>query len=301
MNCGCEYTAFPRFRGLPAYSRYTHSLGVAQIVWHFTGDEAQAAAGLLHDIATPVFAHVVDFLRGDALHQEATESGTRERIAASPELMAALSEHGVSLDNVADYHRYPLADNPAPRLSADRLEYTLGNSLRYGILDAARLQALYADLCPGQDEDGRGELVFQSRAAALCFAEAALACSKIYVSDEDRYAMQILSELLGDAIRRGVLAEAELDTTEPQVIARLEADADCAAAWRAFRHLTAMRRAEAPEGPGAWRQILAKKRFIDPMVAGEGRVSTLFPAFGERLRAFQNQSQEVWLCGEEKA
>ena len=65
MNCGCEYTSFPRFRGLRPYSRFDHSMGVALIVWHFTGDRAQALAGLLHDVATPVFAHVVDFMRGD--------------------------------------------------------------------------------------------------------------------------------------------------------------------------------------------------------------------------------------------
>ena len=63
MNCGCEYTSFSRFEGLDAYSRYDHSLGVALIIWHFTHDIAQSVAGLFHDVATPVFAHVVDSRR----------------------------------------------------------------------------------------------------------------------------------------------------------------------------------------------------------------------------------------------
>ena len=58
MNCGCEYTAFPRFAEIGRYSRYEHSLGVALIVWHFTGRQDQALAGLFHDLATPVFAQV---------------------------------------------------------------------------------------------------------------------------------------------------------------------------------------------------------------------------------------------------
>ena len=29
MNCGCEYTSFPRFRNLAPYSRYRHSVGAA--------------------------------------------------------------------------------------------------------------------------------------------------------------------------------------------------------------------------------------------------------------------------------
>ena len=64
MNCGCEYTSFPLFQGCGPYSRFDHSMGTALIVWHFTVDRTQAMAGLLHDIATPVFAHVIDFLRG---------------------------------------------------------------------------------------------------------------------------------------------------------------------------------------------------------------------------------------------
>ena len=56
MNCGCEYTGFPQFERLERYSRYDHSMGVALILWHFTGNTEQAMSGLLHDIATPVFA-----------------------------------------------------------------------------------------------------------------------------------------------------------------------------------------------------------------------------------------------------
>ncbi len=141
MNCGCEYTAFPRFAEIGRYSRYEHSLGVALIVWHFTGRQDQALAGLFHDLATPVFAHVVDFLNGDHLHQESTEAGTRECIAGSPELMKGLGELGLTVDQVADYHQYPIADNAAPALSADRLEYTLGNLLNYGFADQETVSA----------------------------------------------------------------------------------------------------------------------------------------------------------------
>ena len=63
MNCGCEYTSFPLFAGRKQYSRLLHSLAVGMIVWKHTGEPAQAMAGLLHDGATPVFAHVIDFMK----------------------------------------------------------------------------------------------------------------------------------------------------------------------------------------------------------------------------------------------
>ena len=135
MNCGCEYTSFSRFSSIQPYSRFTHSIGTGLITWHFTGDAAASAAALLHDIATPVFAHTVDFLNGDYLLQESTENRTAAIISSSPELMAVLAGYGLSVEDVEDYHRYPIADNDSPKLSADRLEYTLGNAVNYGFAD----------------------------------------------------------------------------------------------------------------------------------------------------------------------
>lgn len=78
MNCGLEYTRYPIYRHLTKpYFRYEHSVGTALIVWHFTQDRAQTIAALLHDISTPVFAHVIDFLNEDHLTQESTEGPTR--------------------------------------------------------------------------------------------------------------------------------------------------------------------------------------------------------------------------------
>ena len=155
MHCGCEYTAYPIYRdALAPYSRYTHTLGTAAIVWHFTHDLKQAVAGLLHDIATPAFAHVVDFLNGDHLRQESTESRTRAMLASSPELMALLDKSGLTIDDVDDYHRYPIADNDSPRLSADRLEYTLGNAHLVFHCPKEKLKRIFDDLFIGKNEDG---------------------------------------------------------------------------------------------------------------------------------------------------
>ena len=127
MNCGCEYTAFPRFAGWAPYSRFDHSVGVGLIVWHFTGDLRQSAAGLLHDVATPVFAHTVDFLNGDHLRQESTEARTAEVIAASPELRGPVG--GVRPRPGGCFGLSPLPPSPTttrPRLCADRLELHAG-------------------------------------------------------------------------------------------------------------------------------------------------------------------------------
>jgi len=281
MNCGCEYTSLPRFAGLPPYSRYDHSLGVALIVWRFTRDRRQAAAGLLHDLASPVFAHVVDFLRGDYLKQESTEDGTEAMIAGSAELQAVLQKYGLTTWDVCDYHRY-----------------TIGNSVRFGFCTAGEAKRFCGALAVGTNERGDEELMFTNAPAAEAFAMAALACSRVYTSDEDRYAMQILSEILRRAIGLRVIREEELHATEPEVIRSLLSDARTAPLWERYRALRRIASAPRPGAEGCWRRIAAKKRYIDPMVLGRGRVSELSPAFADSLRAYLSSSQDAWLCGQ---
>lgn len=297
MNCGCEYTAFPRFAAIDPYSRYDHSIGAALIIWHFTLDRKQAIAGLLHDVATPVFAHVVDFMHGDYLAQESTEDGTEMMIAGSAELQAVLRKYELTTKDVCDYHRYPIADNDSPLLSADRLEYTIGNSINYKICSIEDARCFYHDLIIGTNEYGAEELMFQNAAVAEAFAKAALACSKIYVSDEDRYAMQLLSELLRYAIEHRVIREEDLYATEPEVICKLLSDERTASLWSSFCAYRQITSAPQPGAAGCWRRIIAKKRFIDPMVRGKGRMSALSPEFADCLSEFRNQSHDYWICG----
>lgn len=296
MNCGCEYTAFDRFSGLQPYSRLDHSMGVALIVWHFTADKTQAAAGLLHDIATPVFAHTVDFLNGDHLKQESTESATEKMIFADPQLRKILQENGIDVEQVTDYHRYPIADNDAPGLAADRLEYTLGNGVNYGFITRQQAKALYDDLVVGINEKHQPELMFASKEQALGFARLALRCSKIYVSDEDRYAMQALAQLLKDALDAGILTREDLYTRETPVTQKLLSSC-LATRWQQFCGYRQLLRAAQPEGGEGWYQIFAKKRYIDPYIRGQGRVSEVVPAFAKEMTAFLNRPQTGWIKG----
>ena len=109
MDCGCEYTNFPAYKNSIKYNRYEHSLGTALIIWHFSMDMKQSVAGLLHDISTPVFSHSIDFLNNDYLLQESTEEDTEKIIYQSGQLMQLLKKYAISLEEVCNYHIYPIA------------------------------------------------------------------------------------------------------------------------------------------------------------------------------------------------
>lgn len=298
MNCGCEYTRFPLFEKIRPYSRFDHSLGVALIVWHFTESMEQALAGLFHDVTTPVFAHVVDFLNGDHLRQESTEAGVAECLAASPEIQELLDRYGLKTEQVSDYHCYPIADNDSPALSADRLEYTLGNLFNYGFASLDQIRGFYQDLVVGVNERGETELVFQTPNQASAFTKAALNNSGVYVADEDRFAMQALADLLRMALEHRVICREDLWTTEPELIGKLNADPVYAAEWRQFcAYSSVLRVKEQPES-GYWVSIGAKKRWIDPYFPGKGRVSQWDAGIGEEIKAFRALDFSAWLSAE---
>ena len=211
---------------------------------------------------------------------------------------AGVRPHGVAPEDVSDCHRFPIADNDAPRLCADRLEYTLGNLRSYGFADGDALRAFYADLTAANNEGGVPELAFRTPETACAFTEAALSTGRIYVADEDRFAMQALADLLRAALDRGVLTESDLHTTEPLVIRKLEADPETAAMWcrfRAYRRLD--RTPRQPAGTG-WIQVPAKLRYIDPLIAGVGRVSRCSPRIAGLLAEFRRTDLACWLRGE---
>ncbi len=293
MNCGCEYTSFPLFCSLKErYTRFDHSIGTAIIVWRFTHSIAQTLATLFHDIATPCFAHVVDFMQGDHIIQESTEEKTREIIEKSEYLGIILRKYGLTVDDVADYHQYPVADNDSPKLCADRLDYTFGNLVNFGKCSEEEIRWMLDDLVVGKNESGEDELMFRSVEQARVFAFGALMMGKIYVSDEDRFAMQALAELLKEAVWRKVISMDDLWLDEPTVIGKLCVDLEFRKHWAHFRGYC-----EIVRGREDGIVVRAKKRFVDPMVEGRGRMTAVDPEFREVVGWFLDESQEVKLAG----
>lgn len=297
MNCGCEYTSFPIFSKGKDYTRYEHSIGVALIIWHFTKDIKQSIAGLLHDISSPVFAHVIDFLNGDHETQESTEEKTEEIIANSMDIQEILKKYNLSTKDVYDYHMYPIADNDFPLLSADRLEYTLGNAFYYGFKSMEEIRDMYEDLVVSINEFGQSEISFSTLNKAIEFTCVSIENSKVYSSNVDRFAMQYLADLLKLAVSKKVISMKDLYTVENQVISKLKKDEELKSLWKDFTKLSQIFTSKEKPEYGYWVNIPAKKRYINPQVVSKGRVSNLSKNLSREIDDFLNVDFNIWLSG----
>ena len=179
------------------YNTLDHSIGVALIVWHFTHDKKQTLSGLFHDIATPVFKHTIDFMNGDYMNQESTEDLTTKIIESSTEITNLLKRDNIQISEVCDYHIYPIADNDTPKLSSDRLEYTLSNGhFVYDDITLEQLKNIYNNLEIQTNEDGIDEIAFRTKEMAELFAIKASNYAIKYRTPETRYSMQLIADIL---------------------------------------------------------------------------------------------------------
>lgn len=222
VTCGTIYSHL--FESDFFFSSLDHSVAVALIVWHFTHDKKQTLSGLFHDIATPAFKHCVDFLNGDYMTQESTEDLTTEIIKNSKEIMALLKRDKINIEEVDNYHLYPIADNDTPKLSADRLEYSLSNALfTYKLLDFESIKEIYDDIEIQSNEENEIELGFRTKKMARNFVKITSRLSVIYREDRTRYSMQLLADILKRLSNENKISKKDLyELKESEVINIIE-------------------------------------------------------------------------------
>ena len=222
ITCGTIYSDL--FESNFFFSSLDHSVAVALIVWHFTHDKKQTLSGLFHDIATPVFKHCVDFLNGDYMIQESTEDLTTEMIKNSEEIMTLLKRDKINIEEVDNYHLYPIADNDTPKLSADRLEYSLSNALfTYKLLDFESIKEIYDNIEIQSNEENEIELGFKTKKIARNFVKVTSRLSVIYREDRTRYSMQLLADILKRLSNENKISKKDLyELKESDVISIIE-------------------------------------------------------------------------------
>ena len=266
LFCGCDYTSL--FPIKTFYSRYDHSLGVALIIWHFTHDKKQTIAGLLHDVSSPVFSHAIDFFNGDYLQQESTEERNIQILEQDSMLHTLLKRDGISFEEISDYKRYPIADNPRPQLSADRLEYTLATYLfvLHGSINTVKniYQDLYIDY---------NEISFSHLEPVLAFMHSMHQTNLFYLSNEDKLALQLLADILKMMYHNKLITMDDLySLTESEIIHRILAS-PYKEYFHYFQTMTSIHESDTPVNNYYHISLDVKRRYIDPLLCGK-RIST---------------------------
>ena len=222
VSCG---TIYSKMYNQMWYSSLDHSVAVALIIWNFTKDKKQTLSGLFHDIATPVFKHTIDFMNKDYEKQESTEELTTKIISESKEIMNLLNRDEIKVEEISDYHIYPIADNDTPMLSSDRLEYTLSNGLgaTEKIWELSEIEEIYKNIEIQKNEEGIQELGFKDLKIAEKFVHTMSILSRLYRREKTVFSMQLLADIIKKMFDNNMIGISDLyKLSEKEVIEKIE-------------------------------------------------------------------------------
>lgn len=273
VTCGTIYSNL--FESDFFFSSLDHSVAVALIIWHFTHDKKQTLSGLFHDIATPAFKHCVDFLNGDYMTQESTEDLTTEMIKKSSEIVKLLERDNIKISEIEDYHIYPIADNDTPRLSADRLEYSLSNALfTYKLLDIESIKEIYNDIEIQKNSENEMELGFKTKKIARKFVKVTSRLSIIYREDRTRYSMQFIADILKQLSNENKISKQDLYNLKESEIIDVIESSKYNKIFNIWKNATKVKTSKEEPKDVYYVHHGAKIRYIDPLVNGE-RISKI--------------------------
>ena len=109
-------------------SRYDHSLSTALITWKHTKNKKATLAALFHDVTTPCFSHVIDYMNKDYENQESTEI-VMPSIVNDELLNKYLKEDNLNIEDIINFKKYSIVDIDRPKLCSDRIDGILLTSL----------------------------------------------------------------------------------------------------------------------------------------------------------------------------
>lgn len=238
LFCGMDYVAINSIRPNEYYSRYDHSKNVAYTAWKLSEDLKIALTGAFHDVGSLSFAHVNSFKKGDSLIQESDELNIKDVLSQDEELLDYLHSDGIKIEDVVAAKKYPLIDKKIPALCLDRVDGILATCLFWAKTHSFKeIESLYNMLTYFENLNGMcydifnerlrnfdGEIVLSEycNASYEDFFKAINTYSKLLLTKEDRYLMEMLGLTLKYYEDIGIITEKDLfELSEQEIISKI--------------------------------------------------------------------------------
>lgn len=282
---GVFYLYYPEANTL----RFEHSIGVYWLLKHFGASLEEQLSGLLHDISHGVFSHIMDHLYGNFENEEYQDS-IHHQFFENNEISKILEGHDFNPIDIADLEKWPLVDSALPNLCADRLQYTLADSITIGKINLKEAEKFLNDLLV---EDNR--FVFQNKNIAKRFAELSLwMCTNFWHSNWGCYTAFLFKEIIERALKRFILTEADLLTNDELVIKKLE-NCEDEKIIALISKLKNFKRDKVVEDRNSldYLKEVTKMRVIDPLVKVDNQLKRVTELFADFKEGYEKEKKRV--------
>ena len=277
----------------PPFSRFEHCVGAMLLVRRLGANLEEQIAALLHDISHTAFSHVIDYVFDDHKGQSYHED-KKEELVANSDIPQILRRHGRNWREYMDEDRFPLLEQPAPALCADRLDYLLRDLEFMKLATRGEIEAAIASLGA---VDGR--IVVNNSGAARWLAYTYIEVDRASWSNFREVGLyQLTAEAIKAATRAGLVEEVDLWGSDAALWEKL-----CSSGHPEVQQWVAL---ISPGTRFTWCEeqpvfrVETKVRSIDPAVCTEHSVmplSELDPAFARYRDEYLASKQGSWPMG----
>lgn len=263
--CGMDYASKDIYNFKFPISRYDHSISTALLTWKFTKDKAITVAALFHDVSTPCFSHVIDYMNGDYIEQASTEEKTAEIICSSSELRKCLEEDNIHIEDVIRFDKYSIVDNRRPKLCADRIDGIFLPSFSWTKkISIDESKEFIDDLEVFINEDNEKEIGFKHLDIATRAVKLSDDVNDATHTTEDMYMMQLCADTIKYAINKKYITYSDLYYMNEEELYSLfnkKRDKNFMILWSKFKSI---KKEDIPKF-----NIQTKNKILKPLVNGE--------------------------------
>ncbi len=247
------------------HTRASTSLHSAQ---HARDSLDEQIAALLHDVSHTAFSHVIDYVVDGHDRQSYHEEWKEPHLSAS-DVPALLARHGYDWRDFLHEEDYPLLEQPAPRLCADRLDYFLRDSRDLGLSTAEEIQHVLDHLIVRDERIGMDDVE-----AARWLAYTYIAADKAsWANFREVGLYEVTARAIKTALQIGAITEADFWGTDDELWRKLHS-IDDASLRQQLALISPATRFEWDEINPTFR-VSTKLRTIDPDVLIDDRFQLL--------------------------
>ena len=264
--CGMDYASKEIYDFKEYVTRFDHSLTTALLTYKITKNKTYSLAALFHDVGSPCFSHVIDYMNKDYKNQESTEEYNEKIIRNDKKLKKLLKEDNIDIEDIIDFKKYTIVDNKRPKLCADRLDgIILTGAFWTKEIDKDLIKEILDSIEVYSNEDMEDEIGFNNKEI---YDKIMIINENIDIfchSKEDNYMMELLASITKEAIDEGIIEYDDLYSIGEKEILNLislKGSTILANKMNKFYHVT-LDEIEELDLP------YIKKRTVNPLVNGK--------------------------------
>ncbi len=264
--CGMDYASKDIYNFLEYISRYNHSITTSKLSWYLKKDFTSMIAALYHDIATPCFSHVIDYMNNDYETQSTTEEKTKEILEQDKYLLKCLKKDNINLEDIINFKKHSIVDLERPFLCSDRLDGIFLTSLfwtkKMNISDVKNILE-YTTIY--QNENNDDEIGFKSEEIGKIVLQNNNLIDQYCHSDEDNYMMDLLANITKMAIKKKIITYNDLYILKEQELIQKFINSQDKTILKLWQKFTTIKKNDIKiiDLPNV------KKRVINPLINGK--------------------------------